>query len=329
VLRYIVRRLIGLVVLLLILSVITFGLFYMLPASPAAMSCGQKCRPEQIKRIERRWGLDKPIYVQYAQMMRGIVAGRDVGTDAASRHCAAPCLGYSFQLDEPVTTLMVQRAPATFWLVMIGAVIWVVGGVSVGLLSALRRGSLWDRTAMAVALAGRSMPGFFIGLAAIFVCCAKFRLLPWPHYVYFGENPGRWLQNMILPCLVLGFVHSATYARFTRASMLDSLAEDYVRTARAKGLPERVVVLKHAFRAGMVPLVTIFGLEMGGLLGGVILIEQVFGIPGLGMLTLNATVNADLPLLFGLTLATATLTILANLAVDLAYTWLDPRVRLD
>src|SRR3954452_10014247 len=227
--RYIIRRLIGLVVLLLILSVITFGLFYMLPASPAAMSCGQKCRPEQIKRIERRWGLDKPIYVQYAQMMRGIVAGRDVGTDTASRHCSAPCLGDSFQLDEPVTTLMIQRAPATFWLVMIGAVIWVLGGVSVGLVSALRRGSLWDRTAMAVALAGRSMPGFFIGLAAIFVFCSKFKLLPWPHYVYFGENPGRWLQNMILPCLVLGFVHSATYARFTRASMLDSLEEDYVR----------------------------------------------------------------------------------------------------
>jgi peptide/nickel transport system permease protein len=324
--RYVLRRLIGLVVLLLILSVVIFGLFYLLPASPAAMSCGQRCTPTKIAAKTRAWGLDKPIYVQYGQTMKGIVAGRRYGD---GHWCAAPCLGYSFQLSEPVTTLIEERLPVTAGLAFGAAVLWLAAGVGTGVLSALRKGSVFDRAAMTVALVGVSMPSFFTGLVVLYLFCARLQWLPWPHYVGLTENPLRWAQNMILPWLVVAFLFAALYARLTRANMLEVMSEDYIRTARAKGLPERTVITRHALRAAVTPLVTIFGMDLGGLLGGAVLAEQVFTLPGLGKLTVDAVQNADLPVLFAVTLVSAFFVITANLVVDLLYAVIDPRVRLD
>jgi peptide/nickel transport system permease protein len=325
VLRYIIRRLIGLVVLLLILSVITFGLFYMLPASPAAMSCGKACNPQTIQAKKRAWGLDKPIYVQYQQTMKGIFAGRHY---ADGRKCGAPCLGYSFQLSQPVTSLIKERLPVTAGLAFGAAVLWLLIGTGVGVLSALRKGSIFDRSAMTVALVGVSMPSFFTGLVVLYIFCAKWQLLPWPHYVGVTSNPAKWAENMLLPWIVVAFLFAALYARLTRANMLETMNEDYIRTARAKGLPERTVVAKHGLRAALTPLITIFGMDLGLLLGGAVLAEQVFTLPGLGKLTVDAVNNADLPILFAVTLVAALFVITANLIVDLLYAVVDPRVKL-
>jgi peptide/nickel transport system permease protein len=324
-LRYILRRLIGMVVLLLILSVIVFGIFYMLPASPAAMSCGKACNPHTIAAKKRAWGLDKPIQVQYAQTMKGIFAGR---TYNDGRKCGAPCLGYSFQLSQPVTKLIQSRAPVTFSLAIGAAILWLAIGIAVGVLSALRKGSIFDRSAMTVALVGVSMPSFFTGLVVLYIFCAKFEWLPWPHYYSITENPAKFFQNMILPWTVVAFLNAALYARLTRANMLETMNEDYIRTARAKGLPERTVVAKHGLRAALTPLITIFGMDLGLLLGGAVLAEQVFTLPGLGKLTVDAVNNADLPILFAVTLVAALFVITANLIVDILYAVVDPRVKL-
>jgi peptide/nickel transport system permease protein len=324
-LRYILRRLIGMVVLLLILSVIVFGIFYMLPASPAAMSCGKACNPHTIAAKKRAWGLDKPIQVQYAQTMKGIFAGR---TYNDGRKCGAPCLGYSFQLSQPVTKLIQSRAPVTFSLAIGAAILWLAIGIAVGVLSALRKGSIFDRSAMTVALVGVSMPSFFTGLVVLYIFCAKFEWLPWPHYYSITENPAKFFQNMILPWTVVAFLNAALYARLTRANMLETMNEDYIRTARAKGLAERTVVAKHGLRAALTPLITIFGMDLGLLLGGAVLAEQVFTLPGLGKLTVDAVNNADLPILFAVTLVAALFVITANLIVDILYAVVDPRVKL-
>jgi peptide/nickel transport system permease protein len=324
-LRNILRRLIGMVVLLLILSVIVFGIFYMLPASPAAMSCGKACNPHTIQAKKRAWGLDKPIYVQYQQTMKGIFVGR---TYHDGRKCSAPCLGYSFQLSQPVTKLIQSRAPVTFSLAIGAAIMWLIIGIAVGVLSALRKGSIFDRSAMTVALVGVSMPSFFTGLVVLYIFCAKFEWLPWPHYYSIMQSPPKFFQNMILPWTVVAFLNAALYARLTRANMLETMNEDYIRTARAKGLPERTVVAKHGLRAALTPLITIFGMDLGLLLGGAVLAEQVFTLPGLGKLTVDAVNNADLPILFAVTLVAALFVITANLIVDILYAVVDPRVKL-
>ncbi|MFL6074700.1 MAG: ABC transporter permease [Mycobacteriales bacterium] len=324
-LRYILRRLIGMVVLLLILSVIVFGIFYMLPASPAAMSCGKACNPQTIAAKKRAWGLDKPIQVQYADTMKAIFVGR---TYHDGRKCGAPCLGYSFQLSQPVTKLIQSRAPVTASLAIGAAIMWLIIGIAVGVLSALRKGSIFDRSAMTVALVGVSMPSFFTGLVVLYIFCAKFQWLPWPHYYSIMESPPKFFQNMILPWTVVAFLNAALYARLTRANMLETMNEDYIRTARAKGLPERTVVAKHGLRAALTPLITIFGMDLGLLLGGAVLAEQVFTLPGLGKLTVDAVNNADLPVLFAVTLVAALFVISANLIVDLLYAVVDPRVKL-
>jgi peptide/nickel transport system permease protein len=308
-----------------VLSVVIFGMFYLLPASPAAMSCGQHCTPATIAAKSRAWGLARPIYVQYAQTMKGIVVGRHYRD---GRECSAPCLGYSFQLSRPVTSLIKERLPVTAGLAVGAAVLWLAVGVGTGVLSALRKGSVFDRSAMTVALVGVSMPSFFTGLVVLYIFCAKWQLLPWPHYVGLLQNPFQWAENMLLPWIVVAFLFAALYARLTRANMLETMNEDYIRTARAKGLPERTVVVRHGLRSALTPILTIFGMDLGGLLGGAILAEQVFTLPGLGKLTVDAVTNADLPVLFAVSLLAAFFVITANLIVDLLYAVVDPRVHL-
>ena len=326
---YVARRLISMVLLLLLLSLVVFLLFSVLPTDPARLTCGKSCTPEIIEANRHRLGLDLPVLQQYWEFLKGLFVGRTYGANSPSPiDCQAPCLGYSFKRGEEVTVLIKANFPPTFWLAIGAFILWMVVGISVGIYAALRRGRWQDKSAMGVALVGYSLPAFFIGLIAIFFVILKWKLLPFPSYVSPFENPKQFLQTMILPWIVLAILYAAFYVRLTRSQMLETLGEDYIRTARAKGLPERVVIRKHALRAGLTPIVTAAGLDLAGLLGGAIITEAIFSLPGLGSLAISSVNDADLPVIVGITMVTATFIIVANLVVDLLYAVIDPRVRL-
>jgi peptide/nickel transport system permease protein len=325
---FIARRLLTMVGLLLLVTLATFVLFSMVPTDPAALTCGKSCSPEIIAANRVRLGLDQPLIVQYFQFLKGIFVGRTYGVGAASFTCAAPALGYSYRKGECVTEMIVQALPVTIQLALGAFIIWMVVGIISGIVAALNRGRWQDRTIVGTALIGYSFPTFFIGLLLMFFVIIRWRLLPFPSYVEPTVDPVRWLQTMILPWITVAMVYAAFYTRLTRSQMLETLGEDYIRTARAKGLPERVVIRKHAFRAGLTPLVTAAGLDFAGLLGGAVITEQIFNLPGMGRLAIASVVDYDLPVITGTVLVAATFVITANLVVDLLYAVIDPRVRI-
>jgi peptide/nickel transport system permease protein len=335
VLTFIIRRLLSAVVLLIVVSIVTFGIFFVVPRLAgqttdqlAANFVGKSPSPEALHQIEARLGLDQPLYEQYWHFVRGVVAGEDYDTGTQIVHCAAPCFGYSFKSQLPVWPQMLDVLPVTLSLAIGAALIWVVTGVGIGVLSALRRGSWFDRAAMTTALAGVSLPVFFTAL----ICLALFRdTIPiFPDagtYIPLADNPGRWFWALVLPWITLAFLYAALYARLTRAGMLETLGEDFIRTARAKGLPERTVVVKHGLRATLTPILTIFGLDLGLLLGGAVLTETAFSLPGLGHFAILAIQANDLPEIMGVTLLAGFFIVVANLVVDIGYAVVDPRVR--
>jgi peptide/nickel transport system permease protein len=325
---YVIRRILIMLLMLLLLSFAVFFLFSLLPADVARLTCGKICTDETIELNRIRLGLDKSIFEQYWIFLSGIFVGRVYGEGATAIVCDAPCLGYSFTRQEPVLDLITDRLPATVFLALGAFVIFLIGGVSLGVYSALRRGKWQDKTVMGISLVGYSLPSFFIGLVVIFFVIIRWKLLPFPSYVQPWEDPVQFAQTMILPWLVLAILYAAFYTRLTRSQMLETLSEDYIRTARAKGLPEKIVIRKHALRAGLTPIVTAAGLDLAGLLGGAIILETIFSLPGIGSLAVSAVLNPDLPILVGVTLITATFIIIANLIVDLLYAVIDPRVRL-
>lgn len=315
--------------LLFLLSVAVFFLFNLLPGDPARLTCGKACTPVVIEANRHRLGYDEPVLTQYAKFVSGIFAGRTFSPDSPEPIvCEAPCLGYSFNRHEEVLSLIMRSAPVTFWLAIGAFILWLTVGISLGIFAALRRGRWPDRLVMGISLLGYSLPSFFIGLVLIFFVIIKWKLLPFPAYISPFENPFQFFQTMLLPWVVLATLYAAFYMRLTRNQVLEVLNDDYVRTARAKGLPERVVVVRHALRAGLTPIVTAAGLDLAGLLGGAIISENIFSLPGLGALAVNAIVDSDLPLITGITLLTASIIIFANLVVDLLYAVVDPRVRI-
>ena len=326
---YLVRRVIAMFLLLALLSVTVFFLFTLLPGDPARLTCGKACTPSIIEANRHRLGLDEPPLTQYVKFVSGIFVGRTFSPDSPEPiHCAAPCLGYSFDRHEEVTALIARSAPVTAWLALGAFLMWIFAGISLGIVAALNRGRWPDRLIVSVSLVGYSLPSFFIGLVLIFFIIIKLQWLPFPSYVSPFDNPGQFLQTMILPWIVLATLYAAFYMRLTRNQVLEVLGDDYVRTARAKGLPERVVVVKHALRAGLTPIVTAAGLDLAGLLGGAIISENIFSLPGLGSLAVGSVTNSDLPLIAGITMFTASIIIFANLVVDLLYAVVDPRVRV-
>lgn len=326
---YIFRRFLLMLTLLFMLSVIVFFLFQMLPGDPARLSCGKACTPEIVELNRKRLGYDKPVLEQYRLFVSGIFFGRTFSEDSPQPiKCEAPCLGYSFDRREEVMSLIARAAPATFWLAVGAFVIWLTVGISLGIFAALRRGRWQDRLTLGISLIGYSMPSFFIGLMLYYFVVIQYKLLPKPEYVSPFDDPLQFVQAMILPWVVLAVLYAAFYMRLTRNQVLEVLNDDYVRTARAKGLPERTVVVKHALRAGLTPIVTSAGLDLAGLLGGAIISENIFNLPGLGSLAVNSIIESDLPVITGITLLTASLIIVANLVVDLLYAVIDPRVRL-
>ena len=333
---YIVRRLLIAVLLMFIISGVTFSIFFLVPRIAGASSedlasryVGRTAGAEQIKASAERLGFTDPLPVQYGRFVKGIVAGADYDLGPTTEHCPAPCFGYSFVNQSPVWPDLLDRLPVTISLAAGAAVLWLVGGVSAGVISALRRGSIFDRGAMGVALAGVSMPIFFTGLLLLTIFSYKLGLTaPGGSYTPFQINPARWAYDLILPWVALAFLYAAGYARLTRAGMLETMNEDYIRTARAKGLPERTVVLKHGLRSTLTPILTIFGLDLGLLLGGAILTESTFSLPGIGKYAVDAIVNNDLPKVMGVTLVAAFFVIFASLVVDILYAVIDPQVRL-
>jgi peptide/nickel transport system permease protein len=332
VINYILRRLVTAVALLVAVSAVTFLIFFAIPkaagADPAEMYVGKSATPRDVEATRIKLGLDKPIIVQYGRFLKGIVAGRDYNSGPSITHCSAPCFGYSFRTDREVWPLLIDRLPVTVSLALGAAVIWLLFGVAGGVISALKRGSIADRTAMIIALAGVSLPIYFTGLVAQQLFVHTWHIFDGGEYVNFKDDPAGWANKLFLAWVTLALLFAAQYTRLTRAQMLETMSEDYVRTARAKGLKERVVVGKHAMRSVLTPIVTIFGLDLGGLLGGAILTESVFSLPGIGRLSIDAVNVKDLPIILGVTLFGAFFIVMANLLVDLLYAVIDPRVRL-
>jgi peptide/nickel transport system permease protein len=327
--NYLLRRIVSGVVVLGIVSAIVFGIFYILPADPARLSCGKTCSEELIVKIRHTLELDQPLPVQYGRYIKGIFAGRTYLKDTpAELNCSTPCLGYSFQTDQPVTQLLKDRLPATASIAFGASILWLLIGLSSGIVSALRRGTWVDKLSQGVALGAASLQIYFVGLVLQFIFVNKLAWLPTPGYSSPFEYPLDWAKQMALPWITLAFLLSAIYSRLTRAGMIEVMGEDYVRTARAKGLNNRTINLKHVLRGAITPIVTVFGLDLGGLLGGAVITEYVFNIPGLGKLSTDAVSNLDLPVITGTVIFSAFFIILANMLVDLLYAALDPKVRI-
>jgi peptide/nickel transport system permease protein len=304
-----------------------FLLFQALPADPAALTCGRSCNAQVIAQNRIRLGYDKPLYVQYGKFVEGIFVGREYGSGTATFRCPAPCLGYSFLQSANVTDLIKARLPVTAVESVGACILWLLSGTLLGIIAALRRGKWQDRTLMGAALIGYSFPTFFIGLLLLYFVVFKFQIMAYPAYAPLATDPVAWLKSFILPWITLATVYAAFYARLTRNQMLDTLGEDYIRTARAKGLSERRTVSHHALRNVLIPVATVFGLDLGGLLGGAVITEKVFSMQGLGALLLDAVGNLDLQVLVGVTLFSAFVIVVANFVVDLTYGLLDPRVK--
>jgi peptide/nickel transport system permease protein len=317
-LTYIIRRLLWVVVLLFVVSALTFVIFFVLPsADPAQLRAGRQPNPELVEQIRHNLGLDRPKIVQYGDYMKKVFLHFD--------------FGYSYQNTISVKEQIFQRLPATMSLALGAAVVWLLTGITVGIISAVRSRSLLDRVTMSLALIAISAPVYWLGLLSLYLFAndiGKFKIFPGAgSYVPFSEDPSKWFGSLILPWFVLAAAFAAFYARLLRSNLIETMGEDYIRTARAKGLSEKRVVMRHGLRSAITPIVTAAGLDIGILLGGAILTETVFNIPGIGRLVFESIQHSDLPMIQGTVLLGTFFIVTANLVVDILYAFLDPRVR--
>jgi peptide/nickel transport system permease protein len=316
---YITRRLLWTIVVVACVIAITFAVFYLLPAGdPALRFAGKNPTDTQVALIHHRLGLDKPWYVQFGRFAWHFFTGDRYGW---------PGLGYTYASGTSVKSLVFARAPRTLLLIAGAAVLWLVSGVAIGVLSAVKRRSLADRLAMGFALFGISTPVFWLGLMSLYIFWSRLGWTAGTGYVSPADSPTGFVSHMILPWIVLALLYAAFYARMTRNNLLETLGEDYIRTARAKGLSERRVIFKHGLRASLTPIVTMFGLDIALLVGGAVITESVFNIQGLGYLAINDALQQDLPVVLGVVLVASVAVALANLVVDILYAFIDPRVR--
>ncbi|MEU6240252.1 MULTISPECIES: ABC transporter permease [unclassified Streptomyces] len=331
---YILRRTFAAVILLLVVSAVTFAIFFLLPRLAgqtadqlAQQYIGKSPSKADIAAVKHNLGLDQPVYIQYWHFIKGIVSGATYDLGPTTVLCAAPCFGYSFKTHQAVWPELVDRLPVTFSLAVGAAVLWLVSGVIAGVISALKPRSFLDRTFMGVALAGVSLPMFFTGNLAILLFVDT-----WPifgdTYVPFTENPSQWANTLFPAWCSLALLYSAIYARLTRSGMLETMNEDFIRTARAKGLREQRVVFRHGLRAALTPIITVFGMDIGLLLGGAVITEYVFSLHGIGEYAVQGITDNDLPKILGVTMLAAFFVVIANLLVDVVYAAADPRVRL-
>ena len=315
---YIIRRLLWTLLLLWVVSGLTFIIFNVLPsADPALLRAGRRAEPEILQGIRETFGLDRPLYVQYLDYLRDVFLHFDFGR--------------SYRNDTDVRAQLLDRLPNTLYLIGGAVVVWLIVGLSIGMISAVKRGSLLDRLSMGTALVAISAPVYWLGLVVLYLFSndiGRFPIFPGSGSFQTADSiPGK-AWALFLPWCVLATAFAAIYARLLRANLLDVLGEDYIRTARAKGLSERRVIFRHGARSALTPIVTVLGLDVGILVGGAILTESVFSIPGIGRLTFDAIQRGDLVTVQGATLFLALAVCIANLLVDLMYSVLDPRVRL-
>ncbi len=308
------RRLPSLVLTLFLISLATFVVVKVVPGDPAQLILGTEAPPEALADLRVQLGLDRPLPLQYLSWLGGVLRGD---------------LGVSLRHGRPVAALIAERLPVTLSLATLSLILAVLLAVPLGVLAAVRQHSALDYGVLVFAQAGLALPSFWIGILLILFFALSLRWLPSGGYVPWGENPLGALRSLAMPVLALGLPVAGVLARLVRASMLEELASDHIRTARAKGLSESQVIVRHVLRNALIPTVTLLGLQLGFLLGGSIVIEQVFALPGLGRLVLFAINNRDLPLIQGLVLFIAVLVVGINLLVDMAYTWLDPRISLE
>jgi len=328
---YISRRLAVSLIILLTVSFAVYVIFAFLPFDPAALTCGKNCNdPGIIEANRHRLGYDLPFFTQYFLFLKGLFFGRSFGEGAALINCPAPSLGYSFQQHACVTNLIGEALPVTFSLAIGAIVMWLALGIGLGILAARFRGRIVDQLSTIFVLIGTSLPTFLTGLLLLVFVVIRWHLIPFPsgNYTPFLENPFEWAQILFLPWLTLAFAYAALYTRFVRSSVIDTSNEDYIRTARAKGLSEGVILGKHTLRSALAPIATMAGLDFAGLLGGAILTESVFNLPGLGRLAISAVVKYDLPIIVATTLLAAFIVVAMNLIVDILYAYIDPRVRV-
>jgi peptide/nickel transport system permease protein len=321
-LNYIIRRLLWACVLFVGVTLITYVLFFLLPADPARLAAGKSATAEDVARVSHQLGLDRPVHEQYALFLKRLVVDHSLGRSYANRRTVNEMVG--------------EAIPVTTALVLGGAVLWMLIALPIGIISALRPRSLIDRGAMIFILVGISAPVVWIGLLLQYFVGFRLGLTPNAGYCDVFDppegatcgGPADWAYHMILPWFTFAILFAASYARMIRANVMDTLGEDYVRTARAKGAPENVVIRRHVLRNALLPVVTMLGLDIGVALGGAIFTEAIFNLPGLGRLALNSVLNLDLPTMQGVVVFATCAIILLNLVVDLIYAWIDPRIRL-
>lgn len=309
---FLAKRLFTSVGLLVMVSALTFFMILLVPGDPAVTAAGPEATAEQIEETRDRLGLGDNIVVQFGRWLHGAATGD---------------LGVTLQGGTPVADLVLERFPVTVGLALLAIVLALLVAVPVGVIAAVRQGSLLDRVITIAASAGIAVPSFWLGLMLVIVFSLKLGILPSSGYVQFTESPARWLEYMILPAVTLAAAPAAEIARQLRASMIDILEQDYIRTASAKGLARTSVLLKHALKNAGVPAMTMIGLQMTFLLGGAVIVEQIFGVPGLGALSITAVLQRDIPLIQGSVLVAALAVLVVNFMVDLSYRYFNPKVR--
>jgi peptide/nickel transport system permease protein len=318
--RYLIRRLLWACLLFVVITMVTYVIFFIIPANPAKLSCGQRATERCIKNAESTLGLDKPVYVQYGKFLERLVIHQN--------------LGKSFTTRQSVNTIVANAAPVTASLVFGGAILWMLIALPVGILSALKPRSLLDRTAMVFVLIGISAHPVWIGLILAYTVGFKLGWTPITGYCDFINpatdcgGPVQWAYHLILPWITFAVLFAALYVRMIRANVMEASNEDYVRTARAKGAPEHVVIRAHILRNALLPVVTMLGMDIGAALGGAIFTETIFSLPGLGQTALNSIQTFDLSVTQGIVVFATLSIIVFNLIVDLMYAVIDPRIRL-
>ncbi len=315
---------------ILVVSAVVFMIFSILPFDPAALTCGQRCTPQIIEANRARLGLDMPLYQQYWMFLSGIFLGRTYGTGSAAFSCPAPSFGYSFNENACVTDLITEALPITINLAVGALIMWLTVGIGLGIIAAKFKNRWPDTGSSVFVLFATSLPTFVTGLALLIWVTIKWKIIPLSltGYTSLLDNPYKYFQFFILPWITLAIAYAALYTRFTRAALLETLGEDYIRTARAKGVGEQKVFFKHTLRAVLAPLITMAGLDFAGLIGGAIITETIFNLPGLGRLTLRSVYEFDLSIVLATTILAAVVVIVMNLIVDMLYAVLDPRVRI-
>ncbi|WP_411283682.1 ABC transporter permease [Lapillicoccus sp.] len=324
---YIARRLALAASVVLVTLVATFVLFYAGPADPAQSLCGElRCDQAKLVEIRKSLHLDRPIAVQFSEYFTGLFVGRDVIDGGTTKRCTAPCLGYSFRSHRDVKTEVFSRFPTTAALALMSMVVFLSIGITTGVYAARRRGTKTDRTVVGVSQVVGAIPFYIVALLFALYLTRLNSILP--RAAAFSDGIGPWLVGMIAPAIILGLVYATTYVRYTRAQMVDTLSQDYVRTARSKGISTTTVTYKHALRGALSPVLTILGLDMAGLLSGTLITESIFELDGMGRLAIVSLGQDDLPIIMGTVLMSAVIVVLMNLLVDVLYSAIDPRVRL-